>query len=233
MRNSERKIIFSPHSNNLQLFISLFLILINFVAFWQVRNNGFINLDDDLYVTDNPNVQNGLTLRGILWAFTTTHAGQWQPITWLSHMLDHDLYGLNPGGHHMTSLLFHVANTLLLFLLLQRITGAPWRSGFVAALFALHPLRVESVAWVAERKDVLSGFFWILTMWTYARYVERPKLNRYLLVVLCFVLTLMSKTMAVTLPFVLLLLDYWPLGRLKFKKSVNTGQGKVPIFRLI
>lgn len=143
-------------------------------------------------------------------------------------MLDYDLYGLYSAGHHMTNLLFHVANTLLLFLLLQRMTGAPWRSGFLAALFALHPLHLESVAWVAERKDVLSAFFWILTMWTYVRYVERPKLNRYLLVILCFALALVSKPMAVTLPFVLLLLDYWPLGRLR--RNLFDDRRQSPVF---
>lgn len=235
----QTKVLFiRPHV--LQLFICLFLILTTLTAFWQVRNNEFINLDDDLYVTDNPNVQKGLTLKGVLWAFTSIHAGHWHPMTWLSHMLDYDLYGLNPGGHHMTNLLFHIANTIVLFLLLQRMTGVPWRSGFVAALFALHPLHVESVAWVAERKDVLSTFFWMLAMWTYVGYVERPKLERYLLVVLCFVLALMSKPMAVTLPFVLLVLDYWPLGRLQFENmdntlspSINTAHHKVPFFRLV
>ena len=238
----QTKVLFiRPHV--LQFFIFLFLILATLTAFWQVRNNEFINLDDDLYVTDNPHIQQGLTLRGVLWAFATVHFGHWHPMSWLSHMLDVDLYGLNPGGHHMTNLLFHVANTLMLFLLLQRMTGAPWRSGFVAALFALHPLHVESVAWVAERKDVLSTFFCMLTMWTYVRYVEKPRSNRFLLVVLCFLTALMSKPMAVTLPFVLLLLDYWPLGRLRLGKmddgpnspiseSMNTTPSRVLFFRL-
>ena len=239
----ETKALFIP-PHVLQLFICLFLILITLGAFWQVRNNEFINLDDNLYVTDNPHVQEGLTLKGILWAFTSIYAGHWHPMTWVSHMIDYDLYGLNPGGHHMTNLLFHIANTLLLFLLLLRMTGTPWRSGFVAALFALHPLHVESVAWVCERKDVLSTFFWMLTMGTYLFYVERPKFNRYLLVVLCFILALMSKPMAVTLPFALLLLDYWPLGRFQFEsrdqtlnpsipKSTNTAHRKVSFFRLV
>jgi len=211
-----------PHV--LPLFICLFLILITLAAFWQVRNNEFINLDDDLYVRDNPHVQDGLTLKGVLWAFTKVHAGHWHPLTWLSHMLDVDLWGLNPGGHHVINLFFHVGNTVLLFLLLLRMTGAPWQSGFVSALFALHPLHVESVAWVAERKDVLSVFFWMLSMWAYVRYVQRPGLNRYLWVGLCFVLALMSKPMAVTLPFVLLLLDYWPLGRYQ-PERVHNGLG--------
>ncbi len=217
----------------LKILICLFLVLVTFAAFWQVRNNEFINLDDDLYVTDNPHVQEGLTLRGILWAFTTMHAGHWHPITWLSHLFVYDLFGLNPGGHHMANLLFHVANTLLLFLLFQRMTASPWRSGFMAALFALHPLHVESVAWVAERKDVLCAFFWMLTMWAYVSYVQKPKLHRCLLVFLCFILALMSKPMAVTLPFVLLLLDYWPLGRLQFDKSKNDDHRRASILRLI
>ncbi len=214
--------VLSLGSHLLELFICLFLILITLAAFSQVRNNKFINMDDNLYVTDNPHVREGLTFKGILWAFTSIYAGHWHPMTWLSHMIDYDLYGLNPGGHHMTNLLFHIANTLLLFLLLLRMTGTPWRSGFVAALFAIHPLHVESVAWVSERKDVLSTFFWMLAMGTYLFYVERPKLNRYLSVVLCFILALMSKPMVVTLPFALFLLDYWPLGRLQFENRDNT-----------
>jgi tetratricopeptide (TPR) repeat protein len=219
----------------LRLLICFFLVLTILLAFWQVRHNQFINLDDNLYVTDNPHVKKGLSLRGVVWAFKTIYAGHWHPVTWLSHMLDYDLYELNPGGHHITNLLFHVANTVLLFLLFQRMTGAALRSGFVAALFALHPLHAESVAWVAERKDVLCAFFWILAMYAYVRYVERPGLNRYLLVALCFVSALMSKPMAVTLPFVLLLLDYWPLGRINpsVSKSTYTGHQNIPIFHLV
>jgi len=198
--------------------ICLILILTTLTAYWQVRKNEFINLDDDLYVTGNPSVQKGLTFRGTLWAFTRISSGHWHPMTWLSHMLDDELYGMDPSGHHMTNLFFHIANALLLFILLRRLTGAIWRSGFVAALFALHPLHVESAAWVAERKDVLCTFFWMLTLFAYSYYVRKTKAIRYLSVVLCFVLALMSKPMAVTLPFVLLLLDYWPLGRLKFEK---------------
>ncbi len=193
----------------------LFLFIATATAYWSVRNHEFVNYDDGLYVTKNRNVQAGLTWDGIKWAFTTTHASNWHPLTWLSHMLDYEIYGPKPGGHHLSSLLFHAANTLLLFLVLSKMTGAPWRSGFVAALFGLHPLHVESVAWVAERKDVLSTFFWLLTMWTYARYAERPGLSRYLLVLLFFAFGLMSTPMLVTLPFVMLLLDYWPLNRLR------------------
>jgi tetratricopeptide (TPR) repeat protein len=189
--------------------------------FWPVQNSEFINLDDDIYVYDNPQVKAGLSLNGVIWAFTTMHMGNWHPLTWLSHMLDCELYGLNPGPHHVTSLLFHIANTLLLFWVLRRMTGRLWPSSFVAALFALHPLHVESVAWVAERKDVLSTFFWMLTLWAYLHYVEEPGFTRYLLAILFFALGLLSKPMLVTLPFVLLLLDYWPLGRFSF------GQGGV------
>jgi tetratricopeptide (TPR) repeat protein len=210
----QRNVLFF-HPNLLRFFICLFLILITFAAFWQVRNNEFINLDDDLYVTDNVYVSKGLTFHSIFWALTSVYRGHWHPITWLSHMFDYDLYGLNSSGHHLTNLIFHIANALLLFILFHRMTSAPWRSGFLAALFALHPLHVESVAWVAERKDVLSAFFWMLAIWAYVYYVEKPKLNRYLFVVLCFLLALMSKPVAVTLPFALLLLDFWPLRRLR------------------
>lgn len=189
---------------------------VTFAGFEPVRNHAFLNIDDNFYVTDNPPVKSGMTLKGVIWAFTAMHAANWHPLTWLSHMLDCQLYGLDPSGHHLTNLVFHLASVLMLFLVLARMTGSLWRSSFVAALFALHPLRVESVAWVAERKDVLSGFFWMLTMWTYVRYIERPRLNRYLLVLLSFSLGLLSKSMLVTLPFVLLLLDYWPLGRFQF-----------------
>ncbi|HUJ89247.1 MAG TPA: hypothetical protein VLX12_03560, partial [Syntrophorhabdales bacterium] len=205
------------------LIISLLLIIVTFMAFWQVTHSDFITLDDPVYVTDNRHVQDGLTAEGILWAFTTGHAGYWHPLTWISHMVDVQLFGLQPGWHHLTNLLFHLANTLLLFLILNRMTKAFWRSAFVAALFALHPLHVESVAWVAERKDVLSTFFWMLTMGMYASYVARPGLTRYLTLLFCFALGLMAKPMLVTLPFVLLLLDYWPLRRLEQKPPQETS----------
>ena len=198
------------------LIICLLLIAASLSVFWQVHNHDFVNIDDPQYVSDNPHVKNGLTRTSFIWAFTTTHASNWHPLTWLSHMLDCQLYGLNPRGHHLTSVLLHVANAVLLFLVLNRMTGALWRSAFVAALFALHPLHVESVAWVSERKDVLSTFFWILTMWMYVRYVERQRLSRYILVLFSFALGLLAKPMLVTLPCVLLLLDYWPLERFPF-----------------
>ena len=204
------------HRHNLTLIISVVLVVATLFVFWQVRNHQFITLDDNNYVLDNPYVRRGPTPGSVAWAFTTMHASNWHPLTWLSHMFDCTLYGLNPGGHHVTNLLFHVASSLLLFLALRRMTGGLWESGLVAALFALHPLRVESVAWVSERKDVLSAFFWMLTMWAYARYVQRPEIKKYLIVLLCFVLGLLSKPMLVTMPFVMLLLDYWPFGRFQF-----------------
>ncbi len=193
--------------------IWLILITAVLLVYWQVGDHEFINYDDNAYITDNAQVQKGLTSKGIIWAFTTSHTGNWHPLTWISHMLDCELYGLNPKGHHLTNVLFHMANAILLFVVLRWMTGAIWRSGLVAALFALHPLHVESVAWAAERKDVLSTFFWMLTMVAYVHYVNRPGGKRYLLVLITFSLGLMAKPMLVTLPFVLLLLDYWPLNR--------------------
>ncbi len=200
------------------LIISLLLTIAAFMAYRQVTHCAFINFDDAEYVTENRHVQDGLTVKGIAWAFTTGYASNWHPLTWISHMVDVQLFGLQPGWHHLTSLLFHLANTVLLFLVLHRMTRALWQSAFVAALFALHPLHVESVAWAAERKDVLSTFFWMLTMGAYVSYVARPGLRRYLTLLLCFASGLMAKPMLVTLPFVLLLLDYWPLRRLEQKK---------------
>jgi protein O-mannosyl-transferase len=200
------------------LMISLFLAAATLVAFWQVSRCEFIDIDDTEYVTQNSHLQNGITMEGIRWAFTTRHASNWHPLTWLSHMLDVQLFGFNARGHHLTNLFFHIANSLLIFLVFHRMTKAIWQSAFVAALFALHPLHVESVAWVAERKDVLSTFFWMLTLGAYLCYAERPGLLRYLSVVLFFAMGLMAKPMLVTLPFVLLLLDFWPLHRFEQMK---------------
>lgn len=208
------------------LIISGFLLVVTLLAFWQVTHSSFINFDDNLYITENSQVKAGLTQDGILWAFTTGHSFNWHPLTWISHMVDVDLFGLNPRGHHSVGLLFHIANTLLLFFVLHRMTNALWRSAFVAALFALHPLHVESVAWAAERKDVLSTFFWMLTMGSYGYYAERPSPWKYLLVLLFFSLGLMAKPMVVTLPFVLLLLDYWPLRRFKGEQLSREIQTK-------
>jgi tetratricopeptide (TPR) repeat protein len=202
-----------------QMLVCLFLIVATLVVFWQVSNHDFLNFDDNTYVTENQRVQAGFTGEGIIWAFTTTHANFWHPLTWLSYMLDCQLFGLEAGLHHLSNLLLHVANSILVFLVFSRMTGALWRSGLVAALFALHPFHVESVAWVSERKDTLSTLFWLLTMASYVWYVKRPGVNRYLTVLLFYVLGLMAKPMLVTLPFVLLLLDYWPLGRFQIELS--------------
>jgi tetratricopeptide (TPR) repeat protein len=201
--------------------VTLCLIIAVIIPYQQVINFDFVGYDDELYVTKNLNVQKGFTAKGVKWAFTSFHSANWHPVTWLSHMLDIELYGLNPMGHHWTNLQFHIANTLLLFFILFKMTGALWRSAFVAALFALHPLHVESVAWVSERKDVLSAFFGLLSIAAYCRYVKNPQLINYLLIVLLLGLGLMAKPMLVTLPFVLLLLDYWPLQRIKFQKNLN------------
>ena len=187
------------------------------IAFWQVNHCDFINYDDPSYVTENVHIRHGITTEAIRWAFTTGYAANWHPVTWISHMLDVELFGLKPRWHHLTNLLFHIANTLLLFFVFHRITKTTWQSAFVAALFALHPLHVESVAWVAERKDVLSTFFWMLTMGAYIHYVEHPRFRSYLAVFTFLALGLMSKPMLVTLPFILLLLDYWPLQRFEQK----------------
>ncbi len=195
--------------------VSGLLLLAVLIVFGQTIGHGFINFDDDSYVFENGQVNGGLTTAGIAWAITAFHSENWHPLTWISHMLDCQLYGLNPGGHHLSNLLLHAATAILLFLVLRRMTGRLWPSAWVAAIFAIHPLRVESVAWAAERKDVLSGLFFMLTLWFYARYAERAaSRGRYWPVVASFALGLTAKPMLVTLPFVLLLLDYWPLGRI-------------------
>jgi tetratricopeptide (TPR) repeat protein len=197
------------------MLLSLALALTTALVYLQVRHHAFINFDDLEYIVENPHVTSGLTMTNIVWAFTSTHAANWHPLTWISHMLDYELFGLRPAGHLLVNAFFHVLNTVLLFLVLNRMTRALWPSAFVAALFALHPLHVESVAWSAERKDVLSTLFWMLTTGAYALYAEKPDTGRYLLAIGFFALGLMAKPMLVTLPFVLLLLDYWPLGRLR------------------
>jgi protein O-mannosyl-transferase len=221
--------------------VVLLLAAITVISYWEVNQHQFVNYDDTDYVTQNPQVQAGVTRAGLAWAFDRLHGEQtyWHPLTWVSHMLDCQLFGLRPAGHHLVNLLFHTLNTVLVFLLFRRLTGAFWRCAVLAALFALHPLQVGTVAWVAERKNVLSAFFWVLTTWTYVRYAEvprpKPKVQSplpgadsghdvsrftlhpwrfYALSLLFFALGLMCKPVLVTLPFVLLLLDYWPLGRL-------------------
>jgi tetratricopeptide (TPR) repeat protein len=202
--------------------LALALIAAMTVAvYWPVLHNGFIDYDDTDYVTVNMTVRQGVTLKGFIWAFTAFHAGNWHPLTWLSHMLDIQLFDLNPAGHHAVSLLFHTVNAVLLCAVFYRLTGFLGRSLVVAMLFALHPLHVESVAWIAERKDVLSTLFWLLTMAAYASYVRKRSLSRYCTVLLLFALGLMAKQMLVTLPLVLLLMDYWPLRRI----SPHHGEG--------
>ena len=213
---SKKKVVrpLTEESNKtMQIAICIFLVVATFTVYWQVQDHEFLNYDDKEYVTNNWNVKAGLTSESIKWAFTTGHFANWHPMTWLSHMLDFQLYGSHPKGHLLINLLIHIANALLLFLVLFRMTGALWQSGFVAALFALHPFNVESVAWISERKNVLSTLFWLLTIWSYVRFVEKPSPKRYGLTALFLMVGLMSKPMLVTLPFVLLMLDFWPLGR--------------------
>ena len=204
---------------HLKMIISLLLILATILTYWQVKNFDFVGYDDQEYVVENSHVQKGLTVEGIIWAFTSFHSANWHPITWLSHMLDCELYGLNPMGHHWTNLILHMINSILLFLVLELMTGAIWRSAFVAALFALHPLHVESVAWISERKDVLSTFFGLLMIFAYYRYTKTPGFKNYLLVFIFLCLGLMAKPMLVTFPFVLLLLDFWPLKRFHYRNN--------------
>jgi Flp pilus assembly protein TadD len=217
--NTDSGNVFDRHRDVL---IAALLVGATLAVYWQVRHFDFVRFDDTRYITENRHVKSGLTAKGLRWSFTfkAREGGQyWQPLTYLSHMLDVQIFGLNPGRHHLANLFFHVLNSLILFRVLRRMSGAVWRSAFVGALFALHPLNVESVAWIAERKNVLSTFFWLLTMWAYVRYVEKPVLSRYLMIFLVFILGLMAKPMLVTLPFILLLLDYWPLGRFQFGLS--------------
>ena len=227
------KINISPEKQKLIIYIVLALATL--AVFWQVNQYDFTNFDDQVYVIENSHIQSGITLDGFRWAFSTKNADLWNPLIWLSFMFDYQLYSLNAGGYHLTNLILHILSALLLFWLFDRMTGEIWKSAFVAALFALHPLHVESVAWIAERKDVLSAFFWMLTLCLYVYYTEKPVIKRYLPVVFSFVLALMSKPMVVTFPVILILLDYWPLDRLQSRKivtnmpevmSVFTDQGK-------
>jgi Tfp pilus assembly protein PilF len=223
----------------LALYLALGLCLLTLAAFLPVLRNGFVNFDDPQYVYANPHVRQGLSAAGLRWALTTQVAGHWHPLTLVSHMLDVQLYGLDPEGHHLTSLLLHLVNVLLLFTVLHRMTGRPLRSAAVAALFAVHPLRVESVAWVAGRKDLLSGLFWMLALAAYLRYVRAPSAGRYLLVAAAFAASLTAKATAVTLPAVLLLLDFWPLDRwrgqpqaLSRRRALWLAAEKLPLFCL-
>ena len=205
----------------LELLAAFILLLLALTAYRGLPSCGFVNFDDDLYVTDNLHVKTGISLPNIKWAFVTSHSFNWHPVTWLSHMIDVDLYGMDAGRHHMTNLLFHIINSFLLLFWFSKHTRKFWSSCFVASLFLLHPLHVESVAWISERKDVLSTFFWLLTMWCYTGYLSSPGKIRYAVMLLFFILGLMSKPMLVTLPFFLLLLDYWPLGRIKYGEVIN------------
>ena len=223
-------------SDRQKLIVYLALTVLTFTVFWQVNLYDFTNFDDPLYVTENSHIQSGISLTGIRWAFSTTYADSlWHPLIWLSLMLDNQLVGLNAGGYHITNLILHIFCTLLLFWLFNRMTGAIWRSAFIAVLFAVHPLHVESVAWIAERKDVVSAFFWMLTLCMYVYYTEKPVIKRYLPVVFCFILALMSKPIVVTLPVILILLDYWPLKRFEFREGnfvLWQLKEKIPLFIL-
>ena len=225
-------------SRRVGLAVYLGLIILTAVCFWQVRNFDFVNYDDHLYVYANPHVLNGITTDGIIWAFTSGHASNWHPLTWLSLMLDCQLFGPEPGSMHLVNLLLHLANTLLIFTVLRKKSESVWPSAFVAALFAIHPAHVESVAWVAERKDVLSTFFFMLILLAYVAYVRRPGIFRYLIILAVFAMGLLAKPMLVTLPFLLLLLDYWPLKRFQVSPKLKTFSWqraiieKIPFFVL-
>ena len=215
-----------------EILVCLFLVIATLAVYWQVKNFEFVNLDDHSYILKNQYVQAGLTFEGINWAFSFPGFDYWHPLTWISHMLDCHLYGLKPGMHHLISLILHIINSMLMFMVFKRMTGAVWKSAFVASMFALHPLNVESVVWLAERKNVLSTFFWMLTMLTYFYYSNRPNIYRYLPIFFVFALGLMAKPMLATLPFVLLLLDYWPLGRYKIVQSDGNQKNKINRIRL-
>lgn len=218
-------------------FIAFILVFGCVLTYFQVKGFHFINFDDNQYVYNNPHVTGGLTWENIKWAFTAFHAANWHPLTWMSHQLDASLFGgLSAGYHHLTNAFLHAVNSVLLFFTVRKLTGATWMSGIVAAIFAFHPAHVESVAWVSERKDVLSTVFWILTIWFYAKYArEEKKARNYFLVLICFTLGLMAKPMLVTLPFVLLLLDFWPLERIEkptWAKLYPLLLEKLPLFAL-
>jgi tetratricopeptide (TPR) repeat protein len=207
-----------PKKRNVIL-ICTALAVITLAVYMQTCNHQFLSFDDEDYVTNNTHVSSGITGRNIMWAFTSVEAANWHPITWLSHMLDVELYGMNPQGHHLTSVIIHTVSSMFLLLFLFRYTGSLWKSSFVAFLFALHPLHVESVAWVAERKEVLSAFFWFLTIFLYSEYVVKKKFILYILAFSAFILGLMSKPMIVTLPIVMLLMDFWPFDRYRHEEQ--------------
>src|SRR5947207_2024352 len=210
------------------VFICLWLALVTRLVYEPVFHAQFIGLDDPDYVTGNPHVLSGITLANLRWAFVTNHAGNWHPVTWISLMLNSQYFGPGAGGFHAVNLLLHVANTLLLFLWLHHATGAKWRAALVAALFALHPLHVESVAWISERKDVLSTLFWMLALVTYTNYAKTGRVSSYFIALLSFGIGLMAKPMLVSLPCVLLLLDYWPLRRFTEHRTFRLLIEKLP-----
>jgi protein O-mannosyl-transferase len=223
----------SVSSRWMRISVCIFLVGITWLVFGQTLWHGFINYDDPVYLYENPVVKSGLTLHGIGWIFTHNHGSNWHPLTSISYMVDCQFYGLKAGGHHFTNVLLHTIGVLLLFVLLCQMTGALWRSAFVAAVFAIHPLHVESVAWVAERKDVLSGVFFMLTLMAYVRYARGPTLGRYAMMLVLFACGLMAKSMLVTVPFILLLLDYWPLGRFSQRTRIRQLiREKIPLLVL-
>ena len=212
--------------------ICVFLIALTWAVFGQTFRHQFINYDDPLYVLDNAHVRAGLNWHGVVWAFTHVHSQNWHPLTSISHMLDCQLFGVNPGAHHLVNVFWHSVTALLLFMLLQQMTSRIWMSAFVAAIFAIHPLRVESVAWIAERKDVLSGVFFALTLLAYFHWTRKPTIGRYVTMSIVFACGLMSKPMLVTTPLILLLLDYWPLERFKRSTITKLVIEKIPLFAL-
>jgi len=220
-----------------EVLVCLFLTVVTLAVYWHVTNQEFVGYDDDAYVTENSYIKKGLTLENIAWSFSfdEKEGTYWNPLTWLSHILVFHLHGLDPGMHHLANLILHILNIILLFLIFRWMTGSLWKSAFVAAIFALHPLNVDSVAWVSERKNVLSTLFWMLTILAYIYYSRQGGLHRYLLVLLAFALGLLAKPVLITLPFVLLLLDYWPLGRLRFSaisSILHLIIEKIPLFIL-
>src|ERR1700690_3965051 len=229
-----KKLIFGLRQK--QILLGVPLMIFTLLLYSSVRHHEFLDFDDAQYVTKNIHVTTGLNLNNIRWAFTSVYAANWHPLTWMSHMTDCQLFGLNSGAQHMINAALHAANVLLLFWLLQKATGAVWRSFFVAAIFAVHPLNVETVAWLAQRKSLLSAFFSLFTIGVYGWYVRRPDWKKYLGVVFTFSLALMSKPMAVSLPFVLLLIDYWPLRRYEVasvqKKWLRLSIEKLPLLAM-
>ena len=218
-----------------ELLVALLLAAAVLVVYWPVQNFDFIELDDRAYISGNRHIQEGFTCEAVTWVFKDISMGYWHPLTWISHILDYKLYRMNAGGHHWTSVLFHLGNTILLFMILNKMTDALWKSAFVAALFAIHPMHVESVAWVAERKDVLSTFFLFLTIGCYLNYLNKQNCWRYLFMLISYSSSLLSKPMFVTLPFLLLLLDYWPLKRFpienfQWDKALSLIREKIPLF---